>query len=258
MKHNKSLNTLQKRTINAIVETTIIENIGAISRTASIILDALIAENPRVFPVGDYGIMIAYTLSKVAQKALESKVITVRQYISLFATEKARAFYNTEKRDFGAFGDLYEILIRLCFLRNINLASPAHLHVAELRRTDLVSKKYGRIEIAQNGKTLQEGVLTDYMFGNYQSLVYGVFDGYTQKVIFDYCINGKVEEAIKTVKAYSIICNKYDFIPTLQKYRRGAIITVKSSKVMIQYNASLYNCVIQAIENGDFMTLETI
>ncbi len=258
MKHNKILNTLQKRTINAIVESTTIDSIDAISKTAANILDALIAENARVFPVGDYGLLIAYTLSRVAQKALESKIISVREYIALFAAEKAKAFYATEHSDYGAFGDLYEILVRLCFLKNINLASKAHLHVAELRKIDLTSKKYGKIEIAQNGKTLQEGTINDYMNGNYTSFIYGVFDAYTQKVIFDYCINGDVENAIKTIKAYSIICDKYAFIPTLQKYRRGAIITVKSSKVMIQYNASLYNCVIRAIENGDFATLETI
>ena len=258
MKHDRTLNTLQKRTINDRVNNAVIDSIDAISRTTAHIIDTLIAENSRIFPVEDYGLLFAYTASKVAQKALESKIITVREYISLFATEKAQAFYNTEKQDFGAFGDLFEILVRLCFLRNINLASKAHLHVAELRKTDLVSKKYGRIEIAQNGKTLQEGTLDNYMSGNYQSLVYGVFDGYTQKVIFNYCINGDVENALKTIKAYSIICDKYDFIPTLQKYRRGAIITVKSSKVMIQYNASLYNCVINAIENGEFATLETI
>lgn len=256
MLHDTTLNTLQKRTLESIANSFVIATPKQIEQYAN---DAYLIANmqaPTIFNDSVKGLCYAYLLSMFAQKALDSKVITVREYLQLYALWKKQAFeYN---RDFGAFGDLFETLVRVCFLPNINFAHKAHLHVADLKKTDLISKKYGRIEIGQNGKTLQEGTITDYMAGNYNTFIYGVFDGQTMQEIFDDCICGRIEHALKIIKAYTIICNKYDFVPTLAKYRRGKIITIKSCKVMIQYNESLYNCVLRAIENKDFQTLETI
>lgn len=255
MKHNNKLTTLQARTIIAIV-TSVSLTSNTIDKLANNIVDNCIVSYPTIYKASDKLVYLAFTLSQLYQKAVSDKVITVIEFIQLLAKHKQTMF--NVFNDKGAFCDLYEILTRIAFIKNINLVKPFHLYVKQILQVDLISKKYGLIEIGFNGKTLQEGTLFDYMEGRYNTFVYGVIDNYTRDLIVELCINGDIEKAIKILKAYTIIINKYDFIPTLSSYRKGKIIVVKSGKIMVQYNDSLYNCVLNAIDSGDLITLEMI
>ena len=255
MLHNSRLTTLQARTIISIVSTVSLTS-DTIDKIANNIVDNCIINYPTIYKTSDKLVYLAFTLSQLYQKAVNDKVITVIEFIQLLAKHKQTMF--NVFNDKGAFCDLYEILTRIAFIKNINLVKPFHLYVKQILQVDLISKKYGLIEIGFNGKTLQEGTLFDYMEGKYNTLVYGVIDNFTRDLIVELCINGNVEKAIKILKAYTVIINKYDFIPTLSNYRKGKIVVVKSGKIMIQYNDSLYNCVLSAIDAGDLITLETI
>ena len=256
MKHVSKLSTLQARTLLAHVNAITLTDINGLNDIALNIVNVNIATYPTVFCVTDKLVYLAFTLSQVYQKALNNKLLSVVEYMQLLAQHKKYLFEHFN--DLGAFCDLYEILIRIAFIKNLNFLKPYHLAVKPILSTDLVSKKYGKIEIGFNGKTLQEGTLFDYMAGNYSALCYGVIDNYTRDIIVNACINGDLSLAIKTIKAYTILTDKNDFIPILSTYRRGKIVVVKSGKIMIQYNDSLYSCVLSAIDNGDFITLSDI
>lgn len=259
MTHDYSLTTLQEKTLKALVKASTVQLIDtkAIHDTAKSIIDFCIENYTKIFNNAEFGMYYAFTCSQVAKKAIMQGDINVFDYIAILANTKRKNEITLD--DYGAFGDLYEILIRLALLNNLNFVKASHLSVKGMKQLDIVSKKYGKLEIGHNGKTFCQGTVLDYMDGDFTSVIYGVFNDEDKQAIYNYCIIGQLEKAIEYVKTYSVYwSNKYDFLNAMQTLTRGQGITIKSGKVMMQYNTGKHKAFINAIDNGLFESLEDI
>lgn len=264
MKHDNKLTMVQVKTLDALIsrDLTILNSRIAIETCANNVVNVAIREFSKIYNVAEESLYLAYTLAKTAMKAIKLKTLPVLDYIQIIAEQKQDGEKNAQglykDNDYGAFGDLYEILVKCALVKNVNLIKARQLTVRELDDFDVVSKKYGKIEIGQNGKTLSQGSAIDYLSGDYKAFIYGVFDEMTKEQIYNACLQKDLALAIKIIKAYSaIFTDKYDFY-RLQNLRRGKIITIKSGKVMIQYNEQFYRMFINALENDYIISLETI
>lgn len=264
MLHDYRLTMVQVKTLDALINHDIglIKDKATISACAERVIAYAIANYPAIFTTSDTPLYYAYACAKVAAKAIKLKTINVFDYIALLAQEKADGEQNAQgiykDGDFGAFGDLYEVLVKCALVKNINLIKSRQLTVRELDDFDVISKKYGKIEIGHNGKTFNQGSAIDFLSGDYKALIYGVFDDETKAQVYNACMQGDIKTAIAIIKAYSaIFADKYDFYK-LQSLRRGKIITIKSGKIMVQYNAQFYKMFIAALENDFIVSLETI
>lgn len=200
---------------------------------------------------------IAFMLSQAAKKAIEINAITTVDYIRFFAAEKMKNAI--ELNDLGAFGDLHEVLARIALYRNLSLVRASALHVKAQGQADIISKKYGKIEVGHNGKTWQDGILTDYMYGDFNAVIYGCYSKHDINMIYGYCIAGEVMRAVEYVANYSCLwADKYQFLRDIQSIRRGKCITVKNGAVCTQYNEQMYDAFQRAIENRDITTLSDI
>lgn len=264
MKHDSKLSLVQVKTIDALInlDERILTNKADISACAERVIAIAIRDYFTLFNPANSALYYPYTLAKCAQKAIKARTLKVLEYIAILAEQKQDGEQNVNgeyiKGDFGAFGDLYEILVKCALAKNINLIKMRQLTVRELDDFDVISKKYGKIEIGHNGKTLNQGSALDYLSGDYKAFIYGVFDEYTKALVYDACKHQDLKQAIAIIKAYSaLFADKYDFYK-LQDLRRGKIITIKSGKVMIQYNAQFYKMFLYALENDLIVSLETI
>lgn len=203
----------------------------------------------------DFDRAFAFSLSVVYRTALERKMISVRDYISLLAEHKERAYM---EGDFGAFGDLFEILVRLAALPSLNLAHGAHLYVKPQEMIDITIHGV-RFEVGHNGKTWTHATINDAMFGPFEGVIYGVFDNETAQDVFVMARQGRIEKAIDIISAYTgVWVDKNQFAEDMQNlYPRGKAFAIKSSKVMSQYNAGFARRFIMAIENDEIQTLES-
>lgn len=253
------LTTLQMRTLIALVSAYIgkLSDFTEITQAAINVVNDAFMRFPKVFASAVKNRCIAFTLSYTSRKAVESGMISVIDYLKALATVKR---LNSDIiNDFGAFGDLFEILVRLAFIGNVNLFKASHLHVHDLASYDIISRKYGKIEIGCNGKTFASGVASDFMYGDYNAVVYGVFNDIDKQAIYNACESGNIEYALQYVKAYTCLwTDKYAFQSDMDNLTRGKGITIKSGKIMIQYNKGKYNAFVDAIESGKFIPLSDI
>lgn len=261
MKNRHVCSTLEKNTIRASLDMGLSENdfssFAALAAKVAANIANLMARFPNVFNITYENVYIAYALSYAARLALDCNAKTACEYVAYFAKEKQDN--ELDINDYGAFGDLYELLVRLAFVGHINLVRASSLRVKEQGRTDLISRKYGRIEIGHNGKTLTSATAFDYMEGNYDSVVYGVFDFATKLDIYNLCAAGRIMDAVKVVKAYSCYwSDKYSFQQDMDGLSRGAGITYKAGIIQVVFNESKYNAFVGAIEEGKFTTLEEL
>ena len=188
-------------------------------------------------------------LSLTMRYAMEYSELTVMDALKIIAECKEDGYNNNS--DFGAFADLTEILYRVSLVKNLYFIRPGMLHVKAAFHADIVSKKYGNIECGTNGKTWSEATFFDYMNGNFQTVIYGVFNDTDKENIFALVKNGEIEKAIEYVCNYSgIWSNKYEYLNTMQSLSRGKGITVKGGKVQCQFNDGKYDAFINGIENG--------
>lgn len=264
MKHDYKLTMVQVKTLDALInhDTGLIKDRETISACADRVITYAIANYSTIFSTAETPLYYAYACTKAAAKAIKLKTINVFDYIALLASEKCDGEHNAhglyKDSDFGAFGDLFEILVKCALVKNINLIKSRQLTVRELDDFDVISKKYGKIEIGHNGKTFNQGTALDFLSGDYKALIYGVFDDETKAQVYNACMNGDIKTAIAIIKAYSaIFADKYDFYK-LQTLRRGKIITIKSGKIMIQYNAQFYKMFVAALESDFIVSLETL
>ena len=251
-----AITTLQARTIlsvinryeKPIVSKTDVEKVGKLA--VKICLDKF----PSVFKKTEAKAYIAFSLSATAKEAVKRGDLKVLDYIALLAEVKEEN--ETAINDFGAFGDLYEILIRCAFLRKIALVRWSALSVKDVENNDIESKKFGIMEVGHNGKTLTFGTLFDYMEGKYTSVVYGVFSEEDKTQVYEYCKTKQYDKAIELVTSYSVYwSDKYDFQRDMDNLTTGKGITVKPCGVQVVYNTGKYNAFINAIENGTFTSV---
>jgi len=255
-RHENALTTLQARTIIS----SILAFVGSlcsrenIEKAAISIVDNLISLFPVQFPSADRLSFLSFALSSTAKEAIKRGELTILDYLSMLADIKETNEQTIN--DLGAFGDLYEILVRCAFMRRLALVRWSMLSVKDIKTSDIISKKYGVIEVGHNGKTLTFGTLFDYMDGNYTSVVYGVFSEEDKKAVYSLVRNKEYEKAIDYICAYSAYwANKYDFQKDMDNLTRGKGITVKSCGVQVVYNTGKYDAFLSALEDGKFTSL---
>lgn len=260
-RYEHAISTLQARTILSMIDNHYVKFTSAetIRACANHIVTQLTEEFPEQFPTTpatkEYFSYLAFTLSACAKYGVKTGQLKVIDYLAMIAEAKER---NAEYlHDFGAFGDLFEILIRCAFMKKLSLVTWSALSVKDVLTCDIVSKKYGKIEVGHNGKTLTYGTLFDYMEGDYDSIVYGVFSDDDKKAVYDFLKNKQYDKAIETVCVYSVYWNnKYKFREDMDNLTRGKGITVKSGQIQVVFNPGKYNAFVQAIENGIFTSLD--
>lgn len=259
--YENKVNTLQARTINNRIEKIDFSaiTVNSIEKLADSIVNELTQENEKVFPVENYNMFMAYTLNSIVKKAYTIGIVNLYEYIAMYAHTKK--MNKLQLNDKGFFGDLFEVLVRIIIIDNINLVRASALSVAEYKRIDIQSKKYGKIEIGQNGKTWNEGLIDDYMFGNYDSVIYGMFSDIDIDLILTYCENKKLEEALKEVKKRTVYWqDKNEFMNDMNHLGHNGkeikAFTIKSCKVMNQFTTGMYFNFMEKIEQGIFKTLE--
>lgn len=259
-RYENSISTLQARTILDMIKT-IKPGMTAdgIEERANYIVHSLETEFPEHFPVDNdkHFSYMAFTLSALAKHAVKIGLINIIEYLKLYAMVKER----NEKliSDYGAFGDLLEILVRCAMLRKLSLVRWSALSVKDVMHSDILSKKFGKIEVGHNGKTLTFGTLFDYMAGDYDAVIYGVFSDEDKKEVYNLCKNGEYEKTLDYITSYcSLWENKYNFQKDIDNLSRGKGITVKGGQIQVVYNPSKYNAFVGALENGMFTSLYEI
>lgn len=254
--HDYALTTLQARTAAYLInnDMTPITDRQAIETAAHSIIDKLVNDFPEYFPADVFPALFAFVLSNLGKKAVRTFQLSAIEYIQLFAQVKQE---NTILRnDFGAFGDLFELLVRLALVKNVNLINWRMLTVKAINESDIVSKKFGSIEVGTNGKTWTNATLYDYMEGDFTAVIYGVFSEEDKKDVFDLCTVGKITDAIEYVTNYAVLwTDKYQYLKDMNELTRGKGLTVKSGNVQTVYNEGKRAAFIDAIESGKFTSL---
>ena len=257
-RYENSLSTLQARSILYYIEhnAPTMTDKYAIEGFAFSVVEEMEKTFPAQFPtIGDLHFSyLAFTFAACARFAIKCGDLSILEYIAILAEVKE----GNEKdiHDFGAFGDLFEILIRCAFMRKLSLVKWSALSVKAINNSDIVSRKYGKIEVGHNGKTLTFGTLFDYMAGDYNAVVYGVFTEEDKKEVYTLCRNKEYEKALDYVTSYSVLWeSKFDFEKDMNGLTRGKGITVKSCGVQVVYNAGKYSAFVDAIESGKFTSL---
>lgn len=255
-RHENSLTTLQARSILSAILSFIgsLSSRSDIEKAAFSIVDNLISLFPIQFPIADKLSFLSFALSSCAKEGIKRNELTILDYLSILADIKEENEKNIS--DYGAFGDLLEILVRCAFMRKFALVRWSMLSVKDIKTADIISKKYGVIEVGHNGKTFTFGTVFDYMEGNYTSVVYGVFSEEDKKEVYTLVREKKYEKAIDYICSYTAYWeNKYDFQKDMDNLTRGKGITVKSCGVQVVYNSGKYDAFISALEEGKIKSL---
>lgn len=255
-RYENAISTLQARTIISAIKKydNSLRERSEIEKAALSIVDNLIELFPVQFPVTEKLSFLAFALSSCAKEGIKRGELAILDYLSMLADIKENN--ETDISDFGAFGDLYEILIRCALMRKLSLVRWSMLSVKDISTADIVSKKYGIIEVGHNGKTLSFGTVFDYMEGEYTSVIYGVFSSEDKKEVYNLVRNKDYEKAIDYICAYSAYWeNKYDFQSDMDGLTRGKGITVKSCGVQVVYNTGKYDAFLSALEEGKIASL---
>ena len=263
-RYENNLSTLQSRSILYIIEheAPTMRDKYEVEDYAVSVVEKVEKDFPEVFPVdSDHGkennphfSYLAFTFAACAKFAIKVGDLNILEYISILAEVKE----GNEKdiHDFGAFGDLFEVLIRCAFMRKKSLVQWSMLSVKSIENADIVSNKYGIIEVGHNGKTLTFGTVFDHMAGNYNAIVYGVFSEEDKKEVYRLCREKQYEKALDYVTSYSVYwANKYDFENDMNSLTRGKGITAKKCGIQIVYNAGKYNAFVNALEEGKLVSL---
>lgn len=255
-RYTNAINTLQARTILSVINryTKPIETKTDVEKVAVLAVKICRDKFPSVFVKEEEKAYIAFSLSATAKTAVKNGTLKVLDYIAILAGAKEN---NEESiKDFGAFGDLYEVLIRCAFLRKISLVTWSALSVKAIDTADIVSKKFGIVEVGHNGKTFSHGTLFDYMEGEYTSVVYGMFTEEDKTEVYNLCKEKEYDKAIEYVCSYSVYwSDKYSFQNDMDNLTSGKGITKKGENIQVVYNAGKQKAFSDAIENGIFETL---
>lgn len=262
-RYENSLTTLQARSILYLIENNApnMKDKYDVEDFAFSVVEQVEKDFPDVFPVnpenGDDNMhfsYLAFAFSACAKFAIKCGDLNILEYIAILAEVKE----DNEKdiHDFGAFGDLFEVLVRCAFMRKRSLVQWSMMSVKSIENADIVSNKYGIIEVGHNGKTLTFGTVFDHMAGNYNAVVYGVFSEEDKKAVYALCREKQYEKAIDYITSYSVYwSNKYDFENDMNSLTRGKGITAKKCGIQVVYNAGKYNAFVNAIEEGKFVSL---
>lgn len=263
-RYENTLSTLQARSILFYIEhnAPAMRDKYEVENFAFSVVETMEKDFSDIFPVDDsngkennpHFSYLAFAFCACSKFAIKCGDLNILEYISILAEVKE----GNEKdiHDFGAFGDLYEILVRCAFMRKKALVRWSMLSVKSIESSDIISKKYGITEVGHNGKTLTFGTVFDPMAGEYTSIVYGVFSEEDKKEVYTLCRNKEYERALDYITSYSVYwADKYQFEQDINNLTRGKGITAKKCGIQIVYNAGKYNAFLSALEDGKFISL---
>lgn len=258
-RYENALNTVQARTILKAISmyNGSIDSKTDIETACKKIVENMEKNFPAQYPIDGHNGYIAFTLSAIAKYAVQHGNLNILDYLAMLAEVKS----NNEKElnDYGAFGDLYEILVRCALMRKLSLVKWSMLSVKDIAHADIVSKKFGVVEVGHNGKTLTFGTMFDYMDGNYESFIYGVFSEDDKAEVYSLLMRKQYEKVIDYICSYSAYwSDKYNFQNDMDNLTRGKGITAKSSGIQIVYNPGKYSAFINALEDGTFDCLSDV
>jgi len=254
-----SLSTLQARTILSAILAFVgsLSSRSDIEKAAFSIVDNLCSLFPVQFPSVDKLSFLSFALSSCAKEGIKRGELKILDYLSMLADIKENN--EQELKDFGAFGDLLEILVRCAFMKKLTLVRWSMLSVKDIKTSDIISKKYGVVEVGHNGKTLTFGTMFDYMDGNYTSVVYGVFAEEDKKEVYNLVRNKEYEKAIDYISNYcGYWSDKYAFQMDMDNLTRGKGITAKGANIQVVYNEGKYNAFVSALEDGKIVSLADV
>ena len=144
-------------------------------------------------------------------------------------------------------------------MRKIALVRWSMLSVKDIKTSDIISKKFGVVEVGHNGKTLTFGTMFDYMNGDYTSVVYGVFAEEDKKEVYALVREKQYDKAIEYITNYcGYWSNKYDFQSDMDNLTRGKGITAKGANIQVVYNEGKYNAFVNALEEGTITSLADV
>lgn len=255
-RHENSISTLQARTILA----SILAFVGSLSTRENIekaalsIVDNLMSLFPVQFPSVDKLSFLSFALSSCAKEGIKRGELKILDYLSMLADIKQENESN--RKDFGAFGDLLEVLVRCAMMKKIALVRWSMLSVKDIKTDDIISKKFGIVEVGHNGKTFSYGTMFDYMDGNYTSVVYGMFSDEDKEDIYSLVHHKEYDRAIAYISDYcGYWANKYDFQKDMDNLTRGKGITAKGANIQAVYNEGKYTAFVHALEEGTITSL---
>lgn len=254
-----SLTTLDKNDIKILLEKVDIEKYDGIEKL-HVVAENIFSELQGLFPqayTGEKkGPVIAWAGYKLAEKAVNYGIVKPIEYLKFYAQLKKNEFL---RGDYGAFGDLLEVLVRVKFLKNIHLLRVYHLKVQGQGIIDIISKKYGKIEVGHNGKTWASASRFDYMAGDFSTVVYGMFSDTDREKVFDYMNNCEYEKALSFIgKRCGIWTDKRVFLADMNSLGRGKGIAEKGQNIQSQSNESRYYMFRAAIDSGRFTSLNKL
>ena len=255
-RYENSLTTLQSRTIVSAIHdfSGSLHTRENIEKAALSVVENLISLFPAQFPSADRLSFVAFALSAGAKEGIKRNELTILDYLAMLADIKEGN--EQTMKDFGAFGDLLEILVRCAFMKKLSLVRWFMLSVKDIKTADIISKKFGVVEVGHNGKSLTFGNMFDFMDGEYTSVVYGVFSDEDKKEVYSLVRNKQYEKAIDYIANYcGYWANKYDFQHDMDNLTRGKGITVKGANIQVVYNEGKYNAFVAALEDGKIASL---
>lgn len=251
-----ALTTLQTRTLVSMINSThaTLSTRETIEKVATHVVENAEKTFPVQFPASLHNSFMAFTLSACGKIGVKNGDLNIIEYIAMLASAKKEN--EQSLKDFGAFGDLFEILVRCALIRNVNLIKWSALSVKDVKHADIVSKRFGIVEVGHNGKSLTFGTLIDFMEGDYTSVIYGVFSEDDKQDVYNLCIHGEYEKAIDFVTNYAVYwSSKYDFQRDMDNLTRGKGIALKGENIQVVFNPGKYDAFIGAIESGTFESL---
>lgn len=258
-RYENSITTLQARTIISAIHdfSGSLHTRESIEKASLSVVENLISLFPAQFPVADRLSFIAFALSAGAKEGIKRNELTILDYLSMLADIKEGNEHSI--KDFGAFGDLLEILVRCAFMKKLSLVRWSMLSVKDIKTADIISKKFGVVEVGHNGKTLTFGNMFDYMDGEYTAVVYGVFSDEDKKEVYSLVRSKQYEKAIDYIANYcGYWADKYEFQKDMDGLTRGKGITAKGANIQVVYNEGKYNAFIAALEDGKITSLADV
>lgn len=256
-RYENALSTMQTRSILSAVRRLNVNFTDrvTIEENAVAVVDSLCEMFPAQFPVEGKKRMVACALSACALQGIRQGALSVGEYIAMLAEHKENS--EISLYDLGAFGDLVEILTRCALMKVSNFITASVLYVKGYNTTDVNSRKFGKLEIGHNGKTLSFGTVFDAMEGDYQGIVYGMFSTEDKKEIYRLCKEEEYKKAVDYISEYMVLWeNKYEFENDMNSLTRGKGIAIKQDGAQVVFNTGKYNAFQQAIEEGKFITLK--
>ena len=159
--------------------------------------------------------------------------------------------------DYGAFGDVVEVLTRIS-CKPASLVSWEDMHVKRQDAIDITIRKTP-FEIGTNGKTFLESTEENPMNGKYKMIAYGVFESDEKLAMLKLLETGKYTEAIDNLLSMMYVFNKDEFFHDMTtKTGRGSMYTYKASlgKWQVVYNGSKHSLFLKMVEMENVPTLK--